>query len=359
MADNVAITPGAGATVATDDVGGVQYQRVKIDGGGNGLSEPIAGDATYGLDVDVTRVSGTVTVGDGGSTISVDDGGGILTVDSAQLPSALVGGRLDVRIGAQAGTIAVDDASSSLTVDTPQLPAALVGGRLDVNIGASTGSMAVSDGGSTLSVDDGGGALTVDGTVTAAQGTAAALSAAWPVKVSDGTDYVGISTVSSAKCLKVDVVRSPGIGTVVVPTVTPTVSSSPDYSSGDCIGGLLSFTNAVSEAGRGGLLNKAIVTDQTGSNVAMDLVLFDAALTTTPVDNDPFDLDDADLSKIVGVFSIVDWSVFADNSVGMIVLEQAFKISSGTTLYGVLIARGTLNLATTSDITVRIAIQQG
>ena len=38
MADNVAIT---GATVASDDVGGVQYQRVKLDGGGDGVTTPL------------------------------------------------------------------------------------------------------------------------------------------------------------------------------------------------------------------------------------------------------------------------------------------------------------------------------
>lgn len=39
--DNVAVTPGTGATIATDDVGGVQYQRVKMDIGGDGVSSPV------------------------------------------------------------------------------------------------------------------------------------------------------------------------------------------------------------------------------------------------------------------------------------------------------------------------------
>jgi hypothetical protein len=43
MPDNVAITPGAGAAVATDDVGGVQYQRMKISHGGDGV---VDGDAS-------------------------------------------------------------------------------------------------------------------------------------------------------------------------------------------------------------------------------------------------------------------------------------------------------------------------
>ena len=36
MADNVNITPGSGATVAADDVGGALYQRVKVSHGEDG-----------------------------------------------------------------------------------------------------------------------------------------------------------------------------------------------------------------------------------------------------------------------------------------------------------------------------------
>lgn len=39
MADNVAITAGAGTTIATDDVGGVQHQRVKLTMGADGVSD--------------------------------------------------------------------------------------------------------------------------------------------------------------------------------------------------------------------------------------------------------------------------------------------------------------------------------
>jgi hypothetical protein len=36
MADNVDITPGAGATVATDEIGGRHFQRVKLTDGAEG-----------------------------------------------------------------------------------------------------------------------------------------------------------------------------------------------------------------------------------------------------------------------------------------------------------------------------------
>lgn len=68
MADNVAITSGAGTTIATDQVGGNHYQIVKLADGTGDSADIIKGDSTNGLDVDVTRVTGTVTVDGSGVT---------------------------------------------------------------------------------------------------------------------------------------------------------------------------------------------------------------------------------------------------------------------------------------------------
>jgi hypothetical protein len=68
MADGVTVDNGAGTdyTVNTDEVtiGGLlgHAQRVKLVDGADGGTALIGGDATNGLDVDVTRVTGTVTV---------------------------------------------------------------------------------------------------------------------------------------------------------------------------------------------------------------------------------------------------------------------------------------------------------
>lgn len=68
MADNVPITAGSGTTIATDDVSAVHYQKVKLVDGTADSSAAIPGDATNGLDVDVTRlpalVAGTANIGD-------------------------------------------------------------------------------------------------------------------------------------------------------------------------------------------------------------------------------------------------------------------------------------------------------
>jgi hypothetical protein len=42
MADNIGYTPGAGATIAADDIGGILHQRVKIGIGSDGVATDIS-----------------------------------------------------------------------------------------------------------------------------------------------------------------------------------------------------------------------------------------------------------------------------------------------------------------------------
>lgn len=156
MADNTTLNSGSGGdTIASDDIGGVKHQRVKLSVGADGSASdaiPVsAGLDTTGAAVQAVGVvgqyddaststvtenqfapvrissrrallvegvsSGTaVTVGDGGSTISVDDGGGALTVDG----TVAVSGTVTVDLGANND---VTVTSGSITADT-ELPAA-------------------------------------------------------------------------------------------------------------------------------------------------------------------------------------------------------------------------------------------
>lgn len=56
MVDNVAVTPGTGATFATDDIGGIQYPRVKVTQGADGA----AVDVSSAAPLQVTLANGTV-----------------------------------------------------------------------------------------------------------------------------------------------------------------------------------------------------------------------------------------------------------------------------------------------------------
>lgn len=46
-------------TAASDEIGGVQFQRVKLVGGAQNSTEAIEGTAAFGLEVDVTRTPST------------------------------------------------------------------------------------------------------------------------------------------------------------------------------------------------------------------------------------------------------------------------------------------------------------
>lgn len=160
MADNVSLTPGSGVVVRSDDVGGVHYQYVKLDVGGDGVAKPVIQGGTDGVPVDVLSVAGDVsTKPKAGQTWPIS----------------------------AASAIPVSDNGGSFTVDAP------VGTPLFARLSDGTNPITI---------------LPVSGTVTAAQGTAAASSSGWPTKITDGTDTVGISTVGGAKLLKVDVVQS-------------------------------------------------------------------------------------------------------------------------------------------------------
>ncbi len=143
MADNVAITAGSGTSVATDDVSGVHYQKVKLIDGTADSSAAIKGDATYGLDVDVTRLPSlpagdnnignvdivtmpNVVLGAGSATIgklAANSGVDIGDVDVKSLPSLPAGtnniGDVDVvslpAHGASAETSSIYNGATALT----------------------------------------------------------------------------------------------------------------------------------------------------------------------------------------------------------------------------------------------------
>ena len=74
MADNVPITPGSGADIATDQVTGTgeQIQLFKLAISTDGSRVLVPADATNGMLVDVSRVQGQVQIGDGTQAVAVD-----------------------------------------------------------------------------------------------------------------------------------------------------------------------------------------------------------------------------------------------------------------------------------------------
>jgi len=147
---------------------------------------------------------------------------------------------------------------------------------------------------------------------------------------------------------------------------TPVISTSA-YTSGDALGGKLTFEYAARRPGGTGIVMSVTIVDEAGNSVATDLILFNKDFTPT-ADNAPIAISDADAINIVGVINIVnaDYTTTGANSVAEVTnTKLKFKCkedwaddNTGKKLYGQLVTRSTPTYAATNDITVKLKIDQ-
>ncbi len=144
QASTLATLP-SGTVVATDEIAGADYQKMKlVDGTADSTTAVAAGG---GVEANALRVT---VASDSSGVLSVDDNGGSLTVD---------------------GTVTVQDGGGAISVD---------------------------DNGSTLSIDDGGGSITVDGTVAVSGSVDTELTTA-DLDTGAGTDTRAVIGLVGAK----------------------------------------------------------------------------------------------------------------------------------------------------------------
>lgn len=267
MADNVPITAGTGTDIATDDVSGVHYQRVKLVNGTLNATDAIGGDATNGLDVDVTRV----------------------------IP------------GTSATHLGKAEDAAHATADTGV--AALAVRRDSAVVGSDT------DGDySTINVD------------------------------STGRLWVRPAPVQ------------------VRLSVTPTISTSPAYTSGDCVGDLQTLSNAARVSGGSGIIQSICVLDKTqNQRAAMDLMFFDRSVTVAG-DNSAVAMSDADMANCLGIVAIGGYNTAFPgtplNSFSTLVNVGLPFVLNGTGLFVQPVVRGTPTYVGTSDLVFIYTILQ-
>jgi len=256
VADNTTLNAGSGGDViATDDVGGVKYERVKVNFGVDGAATDVSAAAPLPVDTELSTSDLDTGAGsDPRATVGLlrAESGGATLVGSAN-PLPTTGPLTDTQLRAVAvpvsGTVTASgpltDAqlrASSVPVTAalaagvnnigdvdvlslPSLPAGTANiGDVDVltvpaplsTTGGGTEATAhrvtiANDSTGVLSVDDNGGSLTVDGSVTIGAGTAnigdvdvltlpalvAGTAEIGKVQISDGTDVATVLPVRS------------------------------------------------------------------------------------------------------------------------------------------------------------------
>jgi len=169
----------------------------------------------------------------------------------------------------------------------------------------------------------------------------------------DAGDY----PIMQVQVLQGDTVALGAGGNVIAIAQSPTVSASPAYSTGDVIGTKLTFAASVLAAGGSGLVQSVNIDCKSAQTGAMDLVLFNAdPAASTFTDNAALAVNAADFDKVVGVVHITDWTNLGTPSFAQAQnLALPFTLAA-TSLFGVLVARSTPTLGSTSDLTISVNV---
>jgi hypothetical protein len=142
-------------------------------------------------------------------------------------------------------------------------------------------------------------------------------------------------------------------------TVTPTLTVAATYVTGDYVGTsgvAMVFTGMVGNTGLG-IVNGAILIDAASQSLALELWLFDTAVTP-PADSAAWTISDADMKSLVCVipFAAASYYASAANSVcfGAPVDARIYELNTFGSLYGCLVTRGSPAYAS-GDLTVRLS----
>ena len=149
-------------------------------------------------------------------------------------------------------------------------------------------------------------------------------------------------------------------GNTAVVAVSPAVTAGA-YTAGQNVGTVSALANAVRVAAGSGMVQLVQIADKAKQSAAIDVIFFNASPAGTYTDNTTCAPTAADLLTVVGVVSVLagDYSAFSANSVASKGgLGLSFKLPSGTSLYALMVARGTPTYASVSDVQLRVAILQ-
>lgn len=295
MADNTTLNAGTGGDViASDDIGGVKHQRVKLSLGADGTAAdaPVGG----GVEAGVLRVT---IASDSTGVLSVDDNGGALTVDNAG--TFAVQATLAAETTKVIGTVNIAAAQTVATVTTVGAVTAITNA-----LPAGTNNIGDVD---VLSVVPGTGATALGKAEDAAHSSgdtgvmslAVRRDADTALAGTDG-DYAPLQ-VNAAGSLKVAITAGAGSGgtsiadgasftrdtTSITPVGAVVETSAPTLTNGDAAGLSMTTGGAVRVAVASGGITGAVVDAVAGATdegVLAVVVRDDALATLTPADAD-------------------------------------------------------------------------
>lgn len=147
--------------------------------------------------------------------------------------------------------------------------------------------------------------------------------------------------------------------------VTPTISSGSAYAIGDSVGGLQTFTDAVSSVGGLLLVTSIVLVEETDGNESpIDVVFFSDNpndVNTVTADNSAVDINENDADKIAGYIPIqnAEYISLTSCSVASKIEDFIIGLANDTKdLYVLLVTRDAQTYTGTDHLTLIINVQE-
>ena len=157
-------------------------------------------------------------------------------------------------------------------------------------------------------------------------------------------------------------------GKATVVAVTPTVTASSAYSSGNVVGGVMTFSNIFRTGGGSGVLASCLVVDRSNSKPALTILLYSKNPSNgTYTDNSAFVFDSTDAVNLVRTVTVAstDWvtlgayAVADVGAIGKVVYNGESQAASVLkNLYAVAVTTGTPTFNAATNLTFKVGVLQ-
>jgi hypothetical protein len=144
-------------------------------------------------------------------------------------------------------------------------------------------------------------------------------------------------------------------------TQTPTITASSAYTTGNALGGLLTFADATRWGSA--FLRTVVVLDRSNQKSAVDLLLFNQTLASTQTDKTAIAIGAADSLNCIGSISLVTGDYVSISSSIAVATKNGLiypLVAGGSqnNLYGQLVVRGTPTYTASSAIQIKLVFER-
>ncbi len=150
-----------------------------------------------------------------------------------------------------------------------------------------------------------------------------------------------------------------GNTSLISPTVT--VSTTPAYTAGDVVGGILTLTNAMRTSGGTGILESIFINDASNQKAALDIYIFDSNPAAGTYTDNAAVVFSTDLTKLIARIPVAAADYVTNNSQATAhekAIGAIMKASGSANLFAVIVTSGTPTYAATTAITIRFGSLQ-